>query len=202
MWEGYLSAIAEFINAHTKVEARIVVDRFHVAQNYRNDFDQLRKSEFRRLRQELPTDIYNDVVKGNHWLLRHNHASLDIEDRKKLRILFDYSFQLHQAYSLREELTAIFELSLTVPQGADRLQKWRDKVQRLNVSTFDKFIKTLGNHFDFIANYFHKRANSGFVEGLNNKLKSITRRSFGLKRVDSLFIRLWLNLQGRTQFCS
>jgi len=202
MWDGYLTAIAEFIETHPEIEANIVVDRFHVAQNYRNNFDQLRKSEFRRLRQELSPETYHDVVKGNHWLLRHNHASLDEDERKKLRTLFSYSPQLHQAYSLREELTAIFELPLTVSQGADRLQKWIDKVLSLNVLGFDKFIKTLRNHFDYIANYFHTRANSGFVEGLNNKLKLITRRSFGLKRVDSLFSRLWLNLQGRAQFCS
>jgi len=202
MWDGYLTAIAEFIETHPEIEAKIVVDRFHVAQNYRNNFDQLRKSEFRRLRQELSSETYHDVVKGNHWLLRHNHASLSEEERKKLRTLFVYSPQLHQAYSLREELTAIFELPLTVTQGANRLQKWIDKVLRLNSLGFDKFIKTLRNHFAYIANYFHTRANSGFVEGLNNKLKLITRRSFGLKRVDSLFSRLWLNLQGRTQFCS
>ena len=53
-----------------------------------------------------------------------------------------------------------------------------------------------------IANYFHTRANSGFVEGLNNKLKLITRRSYGLKRVDSLFRRLWLDLNGYKHFLS
>ena len=74
MWDGYLTAIAEFLETHSELEAKIVVDRFHVAPNYRNNFDQLRKSEFRRLRQELTPETYQNVVKGNHWLLRHNHA--------------------------------------------------------------------------------------------------------------------------------
>jgi hypothetical protein len=42
-----VSAAAEFIEAHPEVEARIVIDRFHVAQNYRADLDALRKQEFR-----------------------------------------------------------------------------------------------------------------------------------------------------------
>ena len=54
MWDGYLSAAAEFIAAHPEVEARIVIDRFHVAQNYRADFDTLRKQELRRLRKNCP----------------------------------------------------------------------------------------------------------------------------------------------------
>lgn len=202
MWDGYLFAIAEWIEAHSELEARIVIDRYHVASNYRNDFDQLRKKEFRRLRQELSKEQYDEVVKGNHWLLRHNHVNLTHEERQALRLLFSYSSQLHQAYSLREELTAIFNSELTPANGVHRLKQWIQKTARSGLRCYDKFIKTLGNHFEQIANYFHTRANSGFVEGLNNKLKTITRRSYGLRRSDSLFSRLWLDMQGYERFCS
>jgi hypothetical protein len=43
MWEGYLTAVEEYIAAHDDVTARLVVDRFHVAKQYRDDFDTLRK---------------------------------------------------------------------------------------------------------------------------------------------------------------
>jgi transposase len=36
---------------------------------------------------------------------------------------------------------------------------------------FDNFFKTLSNWMDEITNYFVDRNNSGFVEGLNNKIK-------------------------------
>lgn len=200
MWEGYLSAVADFIAAYPEVKARIVIDRFHVAQNYRADFDKLRKQEFRRLRQELPEETYKEVVEGMHWVLRHNHANLDEDDKVRLRTLFPYTPKLHQAYTLREELTAIFNMNLTLAEGRHRLQRWLAKVESKASHCFDKFLKTLHNHLDRIANYFHKRANSGFVEGLNNKLKTITRRSYGLKRLDSLFRRLWLDLHGYKYF--
>ena len=200
MWDGYLGAAADFITAFPEVEADMVIDRFHVAQNYRDDFDTLRKKELRRLRKELPQDTYKEVAHGMHWVLRHNHANLDEDDKVRLRILFHYSPDLHQAYSLREELTAIFNMDLTVAEGRHRLEKWIAKVESQAINCFDKFLKTLRNHLDKIANYFHKRANSGFVEGVNNKLKTITRRSYGLKRVDSLFCRLWLDTSGRKRF--
>lgn len=200
MWDGYLNAASEFIAAHPEVAARIVVDRFHVAQNYRADFDTLRKQELRHLRQELPEETYKEVAQGMHWVLRHNHANLDEDDKVRLRTLFKYTPNLHQAYTLREELTAIFNLNLDQADGQRRLEKWVAKVERSTLTCFNKFIKTLRNHLQTIANYFHKRANSGFVEGFNNKLKTITRRSYGLKRVDSLFRRLWLDLNGYKQF--
>lgn len=200
MWDGYLGAAADFMAVFPQVQADIVIDRFHVAQNYRDEFDKLRKKELGRLRKELPEKTYKEVAHGMHWVLRHNHADLDEDDKVRLHALFQYTPDLHLAYSLREELTAIFNMNLTVTQGRCRLEKWIAKVESKAINCFDTFIKTLRNHLDMIANYFHKRANSGFVEGLNNKLKTITRRSYGLKRVDSLFRRLWLDTTGRKRF--
>lgn len=200
IWDAYLGAAAEFIKAHPDIEARIVIDRFHVAKNYRADFDTLRKQELRRLRRELPEETYKEVAHGLHWVLRHNYANLDDVDKVRLRTLFQYTPRLHQAYTLREELTAIFNKNLNPLAGQHRLEKWVAKVERSGLNCFDTFIKTLRNHLTAIANYFQRRANSGFVEGFNNKLKTITRRSYGLKCVDSLFRRLWLDVNGYRHF--
>ena len=200
MWEGYLNAIDDFLEANPDMSAKVVIDRFHVAENYRKGFDSLRKKELRRLRKELPEETYKEVAHGMHWVLRHNHANLNAKDQVRLRTLFSHSPTLHQAYTLREELTAIFNLNLSLPEGQRRLQTWAAKVERSTLTCFDTFIKTLHKHLEKIANYFHKRASSGFVEGFNNKLKMITRRSYGLKRVDSLFRRLWLDLNGYQYF--
>ena len=200
MWDGYLGAIADFMAAHPQVRAKVVIDRFHVAKNYRGDFDTLRKKELRRLRQELPEFTYKEVVHGMHWVLRHNHDNLNDDDKVRLRLLFQYTPLLHQAYTLREELTAIFNMNLCPAEGRCRLEKWVARVDRSALTCFNKFLKTLRNHLDEIANYFDKRASSGFVEGVNNKLKTITRRSYGLKRIDSLFRRLWLDLSGYQHF--
>lgn len=45
MWEGYISAVREALP-----KAVIVIDRFHVAKQYREAADDLRKSELKRLR--------------------------------------------------------------------------------------------------------------------------------------------------------
>lgn len=200
MWDGYLGAITDFLTAYPNLKARIVIDRFHVAKNYRADFDTLRKKEMRRLKKELPEATYQKVAKGMHWVLRHNYGNLSDDDKVRLCRLFQYSPDLHQAYTLREELTALFNLDLNPIEGQHRLEKWMAKVKRVAPTCFTKFLKTLARHLPEIANYFDKRASSGFVEGLNNKVKTITRRSYGLKRVDSLFRRLWLDINGYQHF--
>lgn len=42
--------------------------------------------------------------------------------------------------------------------------------------------------------YFDRRETSAAVEGLNNKARVITRRSYGLKSADSLWRRLTLEV--------
>jgi transposase len=199
MWEGFINAINDYIERH-ELTADLVIDRFHVATNYRDGFDELRKKEVRRLKKELPEETYKADCHGALWLLRRNYDNLDDKQREQLRRLLAHSPQLHLAYSLRQELTAIFEMNLSRKQGRNRLLKWVEKVEGSGLDCFDKFIKTLRGHLEWIANYFVRRASSGFVEGLNNKIKVIKRRCYGIKKIGTLFQRLWLDLKGYALF--
>ena len=201
MWEGYINAINEFIAEHDDVTAYPVVDRFHVAQNYREDFDDLRKQELKRLKKELPTETYDQDCKGMLWTLRKNYTALNPDECQSLRRLFMHSTALHQAYTFREELTAIFNLKLSMTEADRRLRAWIRKVELSDLTNFDGFVKTLNNHWQYIINYFDQRITSGFVEGLNNKIKVITRRCYGIPKVSTLFQRIWLDLNGRDRFC-
>jgi len=195
MWDGYISAAKEFRQAHDTLQFDIVVDRFHVAQNYRDAVDTLRKQERKRLKQEL-TEAQYEEIKGVMWATRKNNADLSDEQRQQLRRFFDYSPLFKQAYTLREELTAIFDTPLSHEQAQHRFDCWQAKVEQSDLSCFDKFLGTLENWREEIANYFNKRFNSGFVEGLNNKIKTIKRRCYGLTDVQHVFQRIFLDLEG------
>jgi transposase len=58
MYQGYVKAVAEALP-----QAKIVVDRFHIAQVYRKSADAVRKRELRRLKRELPEPKYA-LLKG------------------------------------------------------------------------------------------------------------------------------------------
>ena len=154
----------------------------------------------KRLKKELPSETYEQDCKGTLWLLRKNHAALDDDDRLRLRRLLDHSAPLHQAYTFREEMTAIFNQSQSPQEGERRLKAWIRKVQASQLDCFNDFIKTLSAHWQPILNYFQDRITSGFVEGLNNKIKTLKRRCYGIKKVSTLFQRLWLDLEGRDRF--
>ena len=80
------------------------------------------------------------------------------------------------------------------------LNRWIRSVEKSELACFDGFIKTLQKYKPCILNYFKDRKNSGFVEGLNNKVKVAKRRCYGLLKTESFFQRLFLDLRGYAVF--
>jgi transposase len=194
MYEGYIQAAREALS-----HVDIVIDRFHVAEQYRDAADSVRKQELKRLKLELPQAEYQQL-KGSLWAFRKNPADLAPEEQARLARLFAYSPELHAAYILREELTTIFEQAHSLAQAQEQIRAWQACVRHSGLHCFDHFLNTLDRWWTEITNYFVNRDSSGFVEGLNNKLKVLKRRCYGLFNVGHLFQRIFIDLEGYRLF--
>jgi len=194
MYEGYIQAVREVLS-----HVRIVIDRFHVAQKYRDAADSVRKRELKRLKQELPKAEYQRF-KGSLGAFRKNQADLSPEEQERLARLFAYSPELQAAYILREELTTIFNQAQSLPEAQEQIRAWQECVRHSGLSCFDDFLNTLDRWWKEITNYFVHRDSSGFVEGLNNKIKVLKRRCYGLFNLGHLFQRIFLDLEGYRLF--
>lgn len=194
MYDGYINAVKEVLGSVV-----VVVDRYHVAKKYRECADALRKKELKRLKKELPEAAY-DEIKGAMWPFRKNQADLAPKEAQLLDRLFEHSPALKQAYDLREELTALFEEKLSKAEAKEKIQAWQKQVRESGLKCFDPFLTTLDNWMDEITNYFLHRQTSSFVEGLNNKIKVIKRRCYGIFNISHLFQRIFLDLEGYELF--
>ena len=194
MYDGFIYAVRE-----TLPHARVVIDRFHVAKAYRACADRLRKQELKRLKAELPKEEYA-MLKGTLWLFRKSWADLSPAEREKLNRLLAYAPALKAAHMLREVLTLIFDAPLTKAQARDYIEAWTSLVKDSGLTCFDSFLTTLDERLDEITNYFLDRQSSGFVEGLNNKIKVLKRRCYGIFSPGHLFQRLHLDLAGYRLF--
>jgi transposase len=194
MHQNYADAVREVFP-----NAQIVVDRFHVAKAYRDGADTLRKHELQRLKKELPKDEYKRLH-GSMWAFRKRPEQLDPEEKEVLGRLFEHAPALKTAHELREELTNIFETAQDKPAGKQALEQWQQKVRRSGLSCFERFLTTLSNWMEEITNYFLAFESSGFIEGLNNKIKVLKRRCYGIFNVTHLFRRIFLDLNGYALF--
>jgi len=191
MYDGFINAAKEVFGK----KVRIVADRFHVAKLYREGLETLRIKELRRLKKELPSETYKEL-KGAMWALRKKEEDLTPEERTILDTLFKHSPLLKEACLLRDELTVIFDKEISKPQAKHLLNRWAARVRSSGVRCFDTFLKTLETRINEISNYFYERHTSGFVEGLNNKIKVIKRRCYGIYNIGNLFQRITLDLIG------
>jgi transposase len=194
MYEGFILAVKEVLG-----KAQVVIDRYHVAKLYRVGADRLRTQEMRRLKQEVPKEDYAQL-KGAMWPFRKKATELEPEEQDVLTRLFTYSPALQQAYAYREELTGIFDTPLSKEAALQQLTDWQLRVRASGLSCYDSFLHTLEKWKEEIANYFLARHNSGFVEGLNNKIKVLKRRCYGIFNLSHLFQRLFLDLEGYQRF--
>jgi len=191
MYDGYVNAAKEVFEN----DVEIIIDRFHIAKLYRNVLDGIRKKEMKRLKKELSEEECKKL-KGIMWMLRKDVNELTDEELEVLKCLFQHSPILELAYKLCNELTAIFKDDISKSVATHKIDGWKKRVKESSLNCFNKFLSTLDKYMDKITNYFINRQTSGFVEGLNNKIKVIKRRCYGILNTKHLFQRIYLDLEG------
>ena len=179
MWEPYSHAIEKKLP-----HAKIVVDRFHVQKNLN---DALTKAR-REVQRQAPDEV-REALKGCRWLLVRNREDLTAEQCSQLEVACAACPELKTCYDLKEEFRELFSLpDRTTAEPA--LQEWQRKVKASGVKAFEPFLTTLNNWGQYILNYFDERLTSGFVEGMNNKIKLLKRIAFGFRNFDHFALRV------------
>jgi len=107
---------------------------------------------------------------------------------------------LRLAYKLCNELTCIFDQNISKFKAKQKIKAWKRRVKNSNLTCFDSFLLTQTKWKNEILNYFDGRHTSGFVEGLNNKIKVIKRRCYGILNIGHWFQRISLDLEGYSLF--
>lgn len=191
MCDNYIEAVGSVLSS----DIPIVVDRFHVAKLYRKSIAKLRSQELERLRKELSTEAYQ-ALRPAIKILISKQEHYDKKEKEILRPLFKLSPAIKAAYRLARELTIIYNTHHKKETAQKKIEQWVKKVESSSVDCLDTFVKTLLNYSGYITNYFIRRETSGFVEGINNKVKVIKRRCYGIYDLKHLFQRIFLDLCG------
>jgi transposase len=171
MYKGYINAAKEVF----KNKIMIIVDRYHVAKLYRQELDKFRQKILKQLKKELSTQQYKQLT-GATRILRRGNECLTEDEKRIVTLLFSYSPDLMEAYSLAIKLTQIFNSHLSNEEAIIKFNEWISLVRKSKLTFFNKFIRTLKEFKNEISNYFVNRQTSAFVEGLNNKIKVLKRR--------------------------
>jgi transposase len=168
-------------------QAAILYDKFHVLRHLNNAMDQVRKAEYKRLTNR-PDRKY---IKGQKYVLLSHRENLSPEKRRALTTLLAANKRLNTAYVLKEHFAQLWTY-WREPWARKFCDQWRASLRWQRLKPFEKFAELIERHWDGIAAYCHpeNKVALGFVEGLNNKIRVIQRRCYGLHDEDYLHLKI------------
>jgi transposase len=179
MWKAFRNSTRKYAP-----QAAILFDKFHVIRHLNEALDKVRKSEYARL-----SGKDRRFIKGQKYTLLSRRENLDTEGRFALRTLLKANKRLNIAYLLKESFCQLWEYKR---EGWARkfFDNWRSSLKWQRLRPYEEFAQMIESHWDGIAAFIQseEKVSLGFVEGLNNKIRVIQRRAYGLR--DEEYLRL------------
>ncbi|YAF97645.1 MAG: ISL3 family transposase [Nodularia sp. CChRGM 3473] len=183
LWMPYKSLIQEMMP-----NAQVVADRFHVMKQINQELDEKRKQEKRaavkiKNRQERESKLAG-LTHSKYPLLKKKE-SLSDEEKAKIYSLQKLAPELEEMYRNKEAIRDIFESQITSDEALYKFLEWTERAYKF----FPKSCRTISRWIDEILAYFDHRTTQGIVEGINQKIKLIKRRAYGLT---NLALTVWV----------
>ncbi len=179
MSAAYWSAVLEHLP-----EAALVFDKFHILKLMNERLDDLRRHMVREAEGPLKLPI-----KGTRFLLLRNPENLTADQIPKLDQALKINEPLLLGWYLKEELHELWSQSSRKQMGAF-LNDWCDKAGQTGIGQMLKMAKTLRTHASGILAYADHPITSGKLEGINNKIKTLTKRSYGFHDQNFFILKL------------
>jgi transposase len=186
MWQPYLNVIAAQAG-----HALHVLDRFHIVMHLNQAVDQVRRAESGRLRGRPLAER----LKRMRWQLLRRGSRVRGHARHKLDALVASKLATARAWNLKESFQYLWHYKSYIWAGAF-LDYWTTLAMRSRLDPMKKVARMLRTHEKLLLNWFKAKGeiSGGAVEGLNNKIRVVTRRAYGFRTFNAMEIALYHTL--------
>ena len=185
MWEPYLKVVRE-----CAFNAINILDRFHIMSNMNKKLDEVRRWETKVLKAQGI-----EILTGSRWCFLKRPAKLTDKQCEKLKDLLGMNLRSVKAYLMKEDFQRFWKY--TYPANAAKfLHQWCRRAMLSRIEPMKEMAQSLRSHEEWLLNGFKakKLYSSGVVEGLNNKIKTTTKKSYGFRTYAVLEVQLYHTL--------
>lgn len=172
MWEPYQ------ISVHThvpKAAEKIVFDRFHIMQHVGRAVDTVRKQEHRRLRE-----TGDNTLAGSKYLWLYSSENLPEKHHERFEELRSSDLKTARAWAIKENLRLLW--SETSRQDGEAFWKrWYFWATHSRLAPIIEAAKTVKRHITNVLTFFDHRITNAVSEGLNSKIQTIKKQSYGFR---------------------
>ena len=181
MWKPFRKATIK--NAPN---AQIIYDKFHIVKHLSDALDQIMRNEYKRVSEKE-----RQFIEGQRYTLLSHKTNLDTEGRRALQMLLKANKRLHKAYLLKESFGQLWDYKNPI-WARKFFESWKGQLRWQHLEPFEKFAALVEMHWDGIVSYCHPdhKVSLGFMEGLNNKIRVIQRRAYGIKDQEYLMLKV------------
>jgi len=164
--------------------AKVVVDKFHLIRHINGALDKVRS----KLQGGNRRGRRGDLFKSRYTLLKGAERLSDWEKARLNQLFYRYP-ELKRAWILKESFRAWYKE--TNRSGAEeKLGLLKERIVNDSPPEFKELLPTLNNWREEILNYFDHPITNGFVEGKNNRIKTIKRMAYGYRNMDNFRLRI------------
>lgn len=164
MYPAYVGGAEEYFNA------KIVYDKFHVIKQMNDAVDKVRRREVKE----------NELLKKTRFMWLKNPGNLTEKEKKKFTSIKDLDIKTAKTYQFKLALQRAWEFNVNTAETY--LDLWCRWAIRSGIDEVIKMGKTVKNHISGILEAIKSGINNGAVEGLNNKIKTAFKKSYGFKK--------------------
>lgn len=186
MWRAYLKVMA--LKAP---QALHVLDRFHITMHLNQAVDQVRRGETGRLRGRPMAE----KLKHLRWKLLRRGSRVRGLAKQRLSGLLQANLATGRAWMLKETFRDFWHYR-SIYWAQAFLSVWTERALRSRIEPMKKVARMLRSHQELLLNWFRAKGeiSAGAVEGLNNKIRVVTRRAYGFRTFDAMEIALYHTL--------
>jgi len=169
MWDPYIKAVK------TKApHVKIVFDLFHVVKEFNKVIDRVRIDEYHKASEKD-----RQVIKGSKYLLLKNPENIrKPENKAHLKRLLELNKTISIAMILKDKLKLIWDCQ-SREEAKHQIDEWCALAETVNHPSVSKFVKTIRRYEYGIINHCDYPIHTSTLEGVNNKIKLIKRKSYG-----------------------
>lgn len=164
--------------------ATIIADKFHYTRLINWALDKVRKKIQSNLDKEMRVHF-----KHSKYLLHKRVSQLDTQQYKQLCTMLEYSETLRWSYAIKEKLYEINDEE-NIQKKKMLFKEWLLYAQNCQIEEFNGHINTFYQWYKYIINSFETKYTNGITEGLNTKIKTLKRMSFGFRNFTNFRLRI------------
>ena len=108
-----------------------------------------------------------------------------------MELLFRANRRLYRAYLLKEQFGQLWDCQ-TAGQARDFFFRWEESLLWQRLEPYRKFARLVEDHWHGIVSYCDpgNKVSLGFIEGLNNKIRSLQKRAYGYHDEDYFRLKI------------